>query len=292
MWNNLTVHPILFCFLYSFLFVCSLYFVRTKLPRNHPITIRNRFVSVTVASLIIILHVSTLIRRYDYPWSTVYIYDWKQIFITLDNFWSIILYSTALTLAPYLGTLVDRMCSGQLYALFSGELWEYRLFSWVSVRNLIVAPAAEELIFRACILYHLLPLYTSCWSLCVVSPLFFSIAHFHHMLEHIHDGERVLHAFLKTLFQVAYTTIFGAYSAFLLLRTGSIFSAIVAHALCNLMSLPDFPGALKRGRMRWGVWGQLLAIIAHTSGLVLWAWFLFPATDPRRFGNTTARCVW
>jgi len=37
----------------------------------------------------------------------------------------------------------------------------------------------------------------------------------------------------------AYTTLFGAYASFLLLRTGHLTAAFVAHAFCNVMEVPD-----------------------------------------------------
>ncbi|KAH8854859.1 prenyl protein peptidase [Schistosoma japonicum] len=53
--------------------------------------------------------------------------------------------------------------------------WKGRIFNWISFRNFVIAPLAEELIFRACITFHLLPLFSSCIMLCFVSSLFFSV---------------------------------------------------------------------------------------------------------------------
>ncbi|KAF5401137.1 Nucleolar complex protein 4 [Paragonimus heterotremus] len=62
-------------------------------------------------------------------------------------------------------------------------------------------------------------------------------------------------------------------------------AAIVAHSVCNFMSLPDPVGAVKRAQLRLGLFGQLLAVAAHLAGLLLWIYFLYPATDPRKFSN-------
>ena len=40
--------------------------------------------------------------------------------------------------------------------------------------------------------------------------------------------------------QFTYTSLFGAYSSYLHLRTGLLFAPLAAHMFCNLMGLPDF----------------------------------------------------
>lgn len=54
----------------------------------------------------------------------------------------------------------------------------------------------------------------------------------------------------QVAFQFLYTTIFGWYATFLLLRTGHWVAAVVAHTFCNLMGFPDFGGAAGH-RRRW-----------------------------------------
>ena len=43
-----------------------------------------------------------------------------------------------------------------------------------------------------------------------------------------------------SLFQFAYTTIFGMYSAFLFIKTGHFAAPFIVHAYCNFMGFPDF----------------------------------------------------
>ena len=40
--------------------------------------------------------------------------------------------------------------------------------------------------------------------------------------------------------QFTYTSLFGAYSSYLYLRSGLIYGPLLAHAFCNVMGLPDF----------------------------------------------------
>jgi prenyl protein peptidase len=73
----------------------------------------------------------------------------------------------------------------------------------------------------------------------IMSPFFFGIAHFHHMIERIRRGQDIQTAFFISSFQFAYTTIFGMYSALLFVRTGHLASCVVVHGFCNFMGFPD-----------------------------------------------------
>ena len=42
--------------------------------------------------------------------------------------------------------------------------------------------------------------------------------------------------------QLTYTSLFGAYSSYLFLRTGFLIGPLLAHVFCNAMGLPDFTG--------------------------------------------------
>nr|CAD7445062.1 unnamed protein product [Timema bartmani] len=94
--------------------------------------------------------------------------------------------------------------------------WVSNFQNLIWVRNHIVAPLSEEFTFRAC----MLPLLLQCFqpiTAIFVCPLFFGIG-----------------------FQLSYTTIFGAYSAFLFFKTGHFVAPLTAHAFCNHMGFPDF----------------------------------------------------
>ena len=71
----------------------------------------------------------------------------------------------------------------------------------------------------------------------IMSPLFFGIAHFHHMIERIRRGQDVKTAFFISSFQFAYTTVFGMYSAFLFIRTGHLASCVIVHGFCEFFNL-------------------------------------------------------
>ena len=60
------------------------------------------------------------------------------------------------------------------------------------------------------------------------------------MVERIRKGQDVMTSFLVSMFQFAYTTIFGMYSAFLFVKTGHFAAPFIVHAYCNFMGFPDF----------------------------------------------------
>ena len=120
--------------------------------------------------------------------------------------------------------------------------------SWTGYRNLLVGPASEELVFRALTIPLFLLADTSPVRIVFLTPLVFGLAHFHHLFgflqSHTPRGSRwpPLKAWMggiaQSLFQLLYTSLFGFFAAFVFLRTGNLWAAIVAHSLCNWMGLP------------------------------------------------------
>eukprot|EP00004_Rigifila_ramosa_P020870 TRINITY_DN5473_c0_g1_i3.p1 TRINITY_DN5473_c0_g1~~TRINITY_DN5473_c0_g1_i3.p1 ORF type:complete len:167 (-),score=28.48 TRINITY_DN5473_c0_g1_i3:49-549(-) len=112
-----------------------------------------------------------------------------------------------------------------------------------ALRNLVVGPITEELVFRSAMLCLLrqTSLRESFLPLVFFTPMIFGFAHFHHVLAHIKSPPAELkRALFAALFQGAFTTVFGMYSVFLFLRTQSVFSAIAAHIFCNWLGFPRF----------------------------------------------------
>lgn len=55
------------------------------------------------------------------------------------------------------------------------------------LRNHVIAPLSEEFTFRACMLPLLLQSFEP-WSAVLITPLFFGVAHLHHMIERLRTG--------------------------------------------------------------------------------------------------------
>ena len=114
------------------------------------------------------------------------------------------------------------------------------------------------------------------------SPLFFGMAHLHHLYEHIYkDRWPVQRAVLVTVVQFTYTSLFGMYVAFVFVRTGHLLSIGLAHTFCNFMGLPDFGGA-------WNHPQKAFVVSAYLVGIAGFYFGLFPATEPAIYGTAFA----
>lgn len=111
---------------------------------------------------------------------------------------------------------------------------------WKSIRNLIIAPWTEEVVFRGCMVPVLLGSGMSPLRVTLLSPLFFGVAHAHHAMTRLAKGERAQVVLIMTIFQFIYTSLFGSYATYAFIRTGSVMAVTLSHAYCNWMGLPDF----------------------------------------------------
>ncbi|KAJ4378775.1 CAAX prenyl protease [Didymella sp. IMI 355093] len=118
------------------------------------------------------------------------------------------------------------------------------LSSWIGYRNFVVGPVSEEIVWRSLMVpLHVLAQFSE-KQIVFLTPLYFGIAHVHHLYEfHItHPEVPMLMATLRSLFQFTYTSLFGFFATFLYLRTGNVYTCILAHTFCNWMGLPRFYG--------------------------------------------------
>lgn len=144
------------------------------------------------------------------------------------------------------------------------------------LRNLLVAPLTEEAAFRGCLLPFLLLRGAGPVAAGALSLATFGGAHLHHLHGLVtFEGWGLAEAARAVLFQAAYTSLFGAYASFLLLRTGRLAAPVLAHAFCNLMGLPRF-GHLPRypAPVAW----------AFALGVAAFFGLLRPMTEPRLYG--------
>jgi prenyl protein peptidase len=131
-----------------------------------------------------------------------------------------------------------------------GRYFVETLSSWTGWRNLVAGPITEEIVFRSLLIpLHLLAKIAP-KNIVFLTPLYFGIAHMHHLYEFrlTHPEVPILPAFLRTVFQFTYTSLFGFFAAFVFLRTGSVYAAIVAHSFCNWQGLPRVYGRVGLGR--------------------------------------------
>ena len=160
----------------------------------------------------------------------------------------------------FLGPLTHNFLDGD-WSAFS----QHGQGSWIWWRNFVVAPCAEEWVFRACMCPLLYVAGFGRLACSLVPPLFFGIAHTHHVISHISEkgGMTVKQAIVVVMFQLFYTTLFGWLAAFFFLATGSIFGPMAAHSFCNFMGFPDFQGAFTHPTKK------ISLIVAYIAGIIL-----------------------
>ncbi|XP_067831697.1 CAAX prenyl protease 2 isoform X1 [Heptranchias perlo] len=158
------------------------------------------------------------------------------------------------------------------------QFWVQCLADMRWMRNQVVAPLTEELVFRACMLPMLVPC-TGLSRAIVTCPLFFGVAHFHHVIELLKFRQgTVAGIFVSAVFQFSYTAVFGAYTAFIFIRTGHLIGPVLCHSFCNYMGFPAIGAALDHPQ-------KLTIFFFYLLGVVLFFLLLFPMTDPVFYGN-------
>lgn len=262
------------CFLLAFIYVSSLYVWNSPLNRDHPSVIKKRTISV-----IVVMIISPLITK----WFMV-----DERFLSISG-WELHGFRTAglvqaiflpllLTNVLFLGPLCMQGFGGFL-KLYAEPLFWLHFCDAIWLRNYIIAPFSEEFTFRAC----MLPLLLQCFkpmTAVFICPLFFGLAHVHHMIERLRFGMPLRNVILLAAFQFSYTTLFGAYSALLFVKTGHFVAPFLAHSFCNMMGFPDFNEVLTCRNPR-----KMVLIGLFVLGVVLWCLLLPPLTSHSLYSN-------
>uniref|UniRef100_A0A8D1V5B2 CAAX prenyl protease 2 n=1 Tax=Sus scrofa TaxID=9823 RepID=A0A8D1V5B2_PIG len=217
-------------------YVGSLYVWKSELPRDHPAVIKRRFTSVLVVSSL----------------SPLCVLLWRELtgiqpgtsLLTLMGFrlegiFPAALLPLLLTMILFLGPLMqlsmDCSCdlADGLKVVLAPRSWARCLTDMRWLRNQVIAPLTEELVFRACMLPMLAPC-TGLGPAVFTCPLFFGVAHFHHIFEQLRFRQSSVGSiFLSAAFQFSYTAVFGAYTAFLFIRTGGPFALCLPQKVCQ-----------------------------------------------------------
>ncbi|XP_040399383.1 CAAX prenyl protease 2 [Cygnus olor] len=278
---------VLACLSLACSYVGSLYVWGSPLPRDHPSVIKRRFTSVLVVSGL----------------SPAFVWLWKELTgikadtplpallgLRLEGLVPATLLPLLLTMVLFLGPLIQlsmdcpwRWLDGVRGAL-DPRLWVLCLGDVRWLRNQVVAPLTEEFVFRACMLPMLVPC-TGPGPAVLACPLFFGVAHFHHVIEQLRFRQgSVGNIFMSAAFQFSYTAVFGAYTAFIFLRTGHLAGPVLCHSFCNSMGFPAVGAALEHPRRR-------ALLPCYLLGVLLFLLLLHPLTEPSFFGGGGPACV-
>lgn len=266
---------VLACVFLTISYVASLYVWRSTLSRDHPSTIKRRFFSVSVMMLLAPFLVRYFMNEESLRKGDLY----EQLGLRWSGIIPAIISPLFLTATLFLGPLTMQFLSG-IWKLYAEPM--YWLSSWqdlVWVRNNFMAPLSEEWVFRAC----MIPLLLQCldpMTAVFAGPLLFGIAHFHHMFEQMKAGFEFKTALMISTFQFMYTSLFGAYSAYLFVRTGHFVAPLVAHMFCNHMGFPNFAEISEFPPLQ-----RVLIVCNFLLGFGLWCFLLTPLTSPDIFDN-------
>ncbi|KAJ3499614.1 hypothetical protein NLG97_g182 [Lecanicillium saksenae] len=270
---------------YSIIYVLPLYGSDATRPsptrfRDDPAAIRARVRAVTLST--IACSVVTFI--------TLWYLSEQQSALYLMGYWPVRPIESAkallLTAILFAGPLYESLCiDGGWRYLGSGlqHLWQ----SWPDWRNIVAGPVTEECLFRSAVVPLLVLAKASPTSIIFLSPLVFGGAHAHHFYEFrlTNPGVPIYAAVARTIIQLAYTSVFGAYVTFLFLQTGSLLAVVLVHAFCNSLGLPRIWGYMepywlpintsKAALLKWTIPYYILLV----GGLVYWWRSLYLLTD-------------
>ncbi|XP_037373386.1 CAAX prenyl protease 2 isoform X1 [Talpa occidentalis] len=262
-------------------YVGSLYVWKSELPRDHPAVIKRRFTSVLVVSSLSPLCVLLWRELTGIQPGTSLL---SLMGFRLEGIFPAALLPLLLTMILFLGPLMqlsmDCPCdlTDGLKVVLAPRSWARCLTDMRWLRNQVIAPLTEELVFRACMLPMLAPC-TGLGPAVFTCPLFFGVAHFHHIFEQLRFRQNSVGSiFLSAAFQFSYTAVFGAYTAFLFIRTGHLIGPVLCHSFCNYMGFPAVCAALEHPQRR-----PLLA--GYALGVGLFLLLLRPLTDPKLYGS-------
>ncbi|XP_074087068.1 CAAX prenyl protease 2 [Macrotis lagotis] len=262
-------------------YVGSLYVWKSELPRDHPAVIKRRFTSVLVVSglapLCLLLWRELTGLQPGTPLLTL-------LGVRLEGVLPAALLPLLLTMILFLGPLMQLGMdwpwdpAGGLRAALTPRAWARCLTDMRWLRNQVIAPLTEELVFRACMLPMLAPC-TGLGPAVLACPLFFGVAHFHHVIEQLRFRQgSVGSIFLAAAFQFSYTAVFGAYTAFLFIRTGHLIGPVLCHSFCNAVGFPAVCAALEHPRRR-------PLLLGYALGVALFLLLLQPLTQPRLYSS-------
>lgn len=261
------------------------------MSRDAPSVIRARIASVTLSCAICSVVTFLLLTTNGKPEDGTRLLNFDALHLMgyfpvgLAETWNALLLTAGLFLGPLFEYFIvergwrawaglDSADGGSMRPRLFGPL--YQLAEWADWRNLVAGPVTEEVLFRAAGVPPLLLAHTPVRRTVLLSPIVFGLAHLHHAYEFsvTHLSVPKAHVVLRSLFQFAYTTLFGSYATFLYLRTGSLLAVCVVHSFCNSMGLPRLWGRVQRnpdeGSNNGGEGSSSSAQQPQSQGNLLW----------------------
>lgn len=233
-------------------YVGMLYLPFNRGDRNQPRAIASRILSSIVLAFLCSIYTRTSFTRQEY--------GTPDVSTTLLDYTGAALVTAALTLLLYTGHFLARL-DGRIATPRISSSLRTKQQRWLFLRNYILAPLVEEIVFRqqALLMWRCFPM----WMRVIGPASLFGVAHLHHVST---VGLPV------ALLQFNYTFVFGMYAAVLLMHSGTIVAPVTAHVLCNVLELPDFNAIARHKRSR-------LIMAMYAVALALFSCLLYRSRD-------------
>ncbi|CAB3996191.1 CAAX prenyl protease 2-like [Paramuricea clavata] len=260
------------CFILAISYILVFYIKKSPYHRDHPETIKLRCIRAVGFCIVAPFFIQLLSQTSQ---EGVSVCHWLGIH--LDNVVLAAVLPLLLTMTLFTGPLTMMFLARELPFMSGFSL----SMNMIIVRNFIVAPLTEELIYRACMIPLLVPSMGLVGAV-FICPLLFGVAHFHHAIERLQARENVLNVCLGTLFQFSYTTLFGIYSAFIFIRTGHFIGPFICHSFCNYMGMPEFD------QISYTKYPKVVAVM-FVIGLLSFILLLMPLTEPTLYNSVYFR---
>ncbi|KAL3103304.1 hypothetical protein niasHS_002490 [Heterodera schachtii] len=198
--------------------------------RDYLPNVRRRFLAAMLNNMLVVPSTYFLLRfHYPNPFS--------QMGFRPKEHLNAIVFPAFLTLIFYSGTFLMYLMNGTLNQIFEFSSWRSSFSDILWIRCAIAAPITEELTFRAgsaALFRHCLGTKFATF----ISPITFSLSHFHHIFEDRKQGLVLRESLATRSFQMLYTYLFGLYATHIFFTTGNILAPIVTHSLCNVFGFP------------------------------------------------------
>ncbi|KAK9919086.1 hypothetical protein WJX75_009296 [Coccomyxa subellipsoidea] len=139
--------------------------------------------------------------------------------------------------STWVDKVLENSVLGALTTLLKVLLVPIQLLSVLAqhiLRDILMGPLTEEFAFRSCMAPLLLLQGLSAGLTILVTPLFFGLAHGHHLYEYVvHQRQSLKTALFAVAFQFGFTTMFGWFATFVFLRTGHLAAAAASPSTSN-----------------------------------------------------------
>ncbi|PVV00009.1 hypothetical protein BB559_000193 [Furculomyces boomerangus] len=243
--------------------------------RKNPILIKQRMKGAIVSCLLTIILSAIYLYKHADLGKKTFLLVAKDLGLLLSNEPKGTIYTLALTFGIFAGPLyVEYLATKNIPIKTMFQEFCSSFTDVVGLRNFVVGPITEELVYRASIVPLLLRTNMSKNQVVFLAPLIFGFAHLHHIMEKRKAKIGWNYAILSSVAQFGYTTVFGWFITHIFITTSnktpkfttsfinillipiscadSIYACIASHVVCNLMGFPDIKLAMSLSEYKKG----------------------------------------